>query len=67
MLNLGVEKNHIAEDIEDLVSSAFVLLATLGTFAMTNSDGLTRMMISGLKRLGVRDLEGFDPARQAKG
>ena len=66
MLTLGVEKNHIAEDSKGLVSFAFVLLATLGTFAMTNSDRLTRTVISGLKRFGVRDLEGLDPARQAK-
>ncbi|HET9523801.1 MAG TPA: cation:proton antiporter, partial [Terrimicrobiaceae bacterium] len=66
MLSLGVEKSHIAEDSKGLVSFAFVILATLGTFAMTNSDRLTRTAISGLKRFGVRDLEGLDPARQTK-
>jgi Kef-type K+ transport system membrane component KefB len=66
MLTLGVEKNHIAADSKGLVSFAFVLLAALGTFAMTNSDRLTRTVISALKRFGVRDLETFVPAKQAK-
>ena len=67
MLTLGVEKNHIAEDSKGLVSFAFVLLATLGTFAMTNSDKLTRTVISGLKRFGVRDLEVLDPGKADQG
>ena len=66
VLALGLEKNHIAPESKGLVSFAFVLLATLSTFAMMNSDQLARAAISSLKRFGVRDLDGLDPARQAE-
>ncbi|HEY5707657.1 MAG TPA: cation:proton antiporter [Terrimicrobiaceae bacterium] len=67
VLALGLEKNHIAPESKGLVSFAFVLLATLSTFAMMNSDQLARVVIAGLKRFGLRDLDGLDPTRQAKG
>jgi hypothetical protein len=62
VLALGLEKHHIAEQSKGMVSFAFVLLATLSTFAMMNSNGLARVMIGSLKRFGVRDLDGLDPA-----
>ena len=64
VLALGLEKNHIALESKGLVSFAFVLLATLSTFAMMNSDWLTRVSVSSLKRFGFRDLDGLDSARR---
>ena len=66
VLALGLEENHIAPESKGLVSFAFVLLATLSTFAMMNSDWLTRAVISSVKRLGLRDLDVLDPARRAE-
>lgn len=65
VLALGLEKGHIAPESKGLVSIAFVLLATLSTFAMVKSDRLTRVMILWLKRFGIRDLDHLGPARQA--
>jgi len=66
VMALGLEENHIALESRGPVSFAFVLLATLSTFGMMKSDRLARAMISGLKRIGLRDLDGIDPARQAE-
>ena len=66
VLALGLEEEHIAPESKGLVSFAFVLLATLSTFAMMNSDWLTRVVISSVKRFGLRDLDVLDPTRQAE-
>lgn len=57
VLALGLEKNHISAQSEGMVSFAFVVLATLSTFAMMKSDPLTRTLIPVLKRCGFRDLD----------
>jgi Kef-type K+ transport system membrane component KefB len=58
VLALGLEKNHLSSPATSgFVSVAFVLLATLSTFGMTQSDPLTRWLIPQLKRLGLRDLD----------
>jgi hypothetical protein len=66
VMALGLEENHIAAESKGLVSFAFALLAALSTFGMMKSDELTRVMISGLKRVGFRDLDG-DDAKQTAG
>jgi Kef-type K+ transport system membrane component KefB len=59
VLALGLEKGHLSSPATSgFVSLAFVLLATLSTFGMTQSDPLTRWLIPRLKRLGLRDLDG---------
>jgi len=57
LLALGLESGHIDERTSGMVSFAFVILATLSTFAMVQSDPLTRTLTRWLKRLGFRDLD----------
>lgn len=57
VLALGLQEQHIDEGSKGFVSFAFVLLATLSTFAMVKSDGLTRFTIPLLKKIGLRDLD----------
>lgn len=57
LLAIGLHDKHVSERTGGMVSFAFVVLATLSTFAMTQSDPLTRTLIRGLKRLGLRDLD----------
>ncbi len=57
VLALGLQEKHIDEGSKGFVSFAFVLLATLSTFAMMKSDGLTRFAIPLLKKIGLRDLD----------
>jgi Kef-type K+ transport system membrane component KefB len=57
LLALGLQDKHISEQTSGMVSFAFVVLAALSTFAMTQSDPLTRRLIGWLKRLGLHDLD----------
>ncbi|HEY5892103.1 MAG TPA: cation:proton antiporter [Chthoniobacterales bacterium] len=57
VLDLGVQSHHVSNDTKGMVSFAFVLLATLSTFGMVQSDRLTRFCIPWLKRIGLRDLD----------
>ncbi len=57
VLALGLEKNQVTPESKGMVSFAFVVLATLSTFAMMKSDRLTRAAIPWLKRAGLRDLD----------
>ncbi|MFZ4597058.1 MAG: cation:proton antiporter [Terrimicrobiaceae bacterium] len=57
LLSLGLEKGHISTGTSGMASFAFVLLATLSTFAMVQSDSLTRFLTRWLKSLGLRDLD----------
>ena len=66
VMALGLEEHHIAPETKGLVSFAFVLLATVSTFGITKSDGLTRVLISTLKRTGLRDLDTFGPTRKTE-
>ena len=62
VMALGLEEHHIAPESKSLVSFAFVLLAALSTFGIAKSDELARVLISGLKRSGFRDLDAIGPA-----
>ena len=64
VLALGVQKGHISEESKGMVSFAFVLLATLSTLAMVNSDSLTRRIMPLLKQRGLRDLDADQAAVQ---
>ena len=57
VMALGLEEHHITDQSKGLVSFAFVLLATLSTFAIMKSDRLIRFSIPVLKRFGFRDLD----------
>ena len=57
LMTLGVAAQHVSPDIKNAVSFAFVILAVLSTFAMTNSDWIARQAVRALKRLGLRDLD----------
>ena len=57
LLALGVEDKHISEQTSGMVSFAFVVLAVLSTFAMTQSDPLTRQLTAWLKRFRLHDLD----------
>lgn len=58
LMTLGVAAQHISPDIKNSVSFAFVFLAVLSTFAMTNSDWIARQVVRLLKGFGLRDLDG---------
>lgn len=57
VLQTGIAANHISKDTSSAASFAFVILAVLSTFAMVQSDRLTRGIIPLLKRIGLRDLD----------
>ncbi len=57
LLELGLEKHHIAAGTQGMVSFAFVVLAALSTFAMMQSDPASRALTRLLKRIGFRDLD----------
>ncbi len=65
VLALGLSARHVTGETKDIVSFAFVVLATLSTFAMTKSDSLTRFLIPVLKRFGLRDLDAAESAESA--
>lgn len=57
LMQLGVAAGHISADSKSAVSFAFVMLAVLSTFAMTNSDRIARYAVRALKGMGLRDLD----------
>jgi hypothetical protein len=57
VLQTGIAANHITKATSSAASFAFVILAVLSTFAMVQSDQITRRAIPLLKRLGLRDLD----------
>jgi len=57
VLQTGIAANHITKGTSSAASFAFVILAVLSTFAMVQSDQITRRAIPLLKRLGLRDLD----------
>lgn len=63
VLGVGITAGHISTETSSAASFAFVLLAVLSTFVMTQSDPITRSTIAILKRLGLRDLDHNDEAR----
>jgi voltage-gated potassium channel Kch len=57
LIQVGVVAGQTSTQAASAASLAFVILAVLSTFAMTNSDQITRALIGPLKRLGFRDLD----------
>jgi len=60
VLGVGITAQHISTETSSAASFAFVLLAVLSTFVMTQSDGIVRSLIGFLKRIGLRDLDHKD-------
>ncbi len=57
VLQTGIAANHITKETSSAASFAFVILAVLSTFAMMQSDRITRRAIPVFKRFGLRDLD----------
>jgi len=57
LIQVGVAAGQTSVPVASAASLAFVILAVLSTFAMTQSDPFTRALIGPLKRLGFRDLD----------
>jgi Kef-type K+ transport system membrane component KefB len=57
LIQVGVAAGQTSAQAASAASLAFVVLAVLSTFAMTQSDAITRALIGPLKRLGFRDLD----------
>lgn len=68
ILKLGLDKGHLSRpETAGIASIAFVILATLGTFAMTRSDSFVRASIPWLKRRGLTDLDDSTTQFHARG
>src|SRR5688500_1556175 len=57
LIQVGVAAGQISAHAASAASLAFVILAVLSTFAIMQSDSITRALIGPLKRLGFRDLD----------
>ena len=57
LMQLGFAAGHVTVETKNATSFAFVILAVASTFAMTNSNRISRPTVRLLKRLGVRDLD----------
>jgi Kef-type K+ transport system membrane component KefB/voltage-gated potassium channel Kch len=57
LIQVGVAAGQTSTQAASAASLAFVILAVLSTFAMMQSDSITRALIDPLKRLGFRDLD----------
>lgn len=57
VIQVGVLARHVSTETANAASFAFVILAVLSTFLMTQNDPVTRWAIGPLKRLGLRDLD----------
>jgi Kef-type K+ transport system membrane component KefB len=57
VIQTGVVAGHIGMRTANAASFAFVILAVLSTFAMTQSDRIVRFAIAAMKRIGLRDLD----------
>lgn len=57
LIQVGVLAGQTSTQAASAASLAFVILAVASTFAMTQSDSITRALIGPLKRLGFRDLD----------
>ena len=67
VLRVGVSAGHISGETSSAASVAFVILAVISTFVMTQSDPITRSSIGILKRLGLRDLDHKDETAHGDG
>ena len=57
LMQLGLASGHVSVESKTAVSVAFVIMAVLSTFAITNSNRISRPAVRLLKRLGLRDLD----------
>ena len=57
LMQLGFTAGHVTVETKNATSFAFVILAVLSTFAITNSNRISRPTVRLLKRLGLRDLD----------
>ncbi|NNM71683.1 cation:proton antiporter [Enterovirga aerilata] len=57
LMQLGFAAGHVTVETKNATSFAFVILAVLSTFAMTNSNRISRPTVRLLKGLGLRDLD----------
>ncbi len=57
LMQLGALAGHISPETRGAVSFAFVILATISTFAMARSDSIARALTISLKKTGLRDLD----------
>ncbi len=57
LMQLGLAAGHVSAETKTATSVAFVILAVISTFAMTNSNRISRLVVKGLKRVGLDDLD----------
>ena len=67
LMQLGVASGHTSPEVKNAVSFAFVLLAVLSTFAMTNSDAITRHVVRLATSFGLKDLDRQPGAEEPDG
>ena len=65
LIQVGVISGQTTPAVASAASFAFVLLAVISTFMMVQSDTLSRAGVSGLKRIGFRDLDHKHDAAEA--
>jgi Kef-type K+ transport system membrane component KefB len=66
LMQLGFAAGHVTVETKNATSFAFVLLAVLSTFAITNSNRISRPTVRLLKRFGLRDLDAGADEGEAK-
>lgn len=67
LMTLGVAAGHVSADIKNAASFAFVILAVVSTFAMTNSDPIARWLTGRMKAAGLRDLDSASRPAEEEG
>ena len=67
ILALGVAAHHIDKSVMGIAAYAFVLLGVGSTYAIVESDRLVISLITLLKRLGLRDLDGGESGERHSG
>ncbi len=68
ILALGMQAHHLANpSTTGMVALAFVFLATISTFGMTKSYGISRRVVPWLKKRGLRDLDHTGDDAHAEG
>jgi Kef-type K+ transport system membrane component KefB len=66
LMQLGFAAGHVTLETKNAASFAFVILAVLSTFAMTNSNRISRPTVRLLKRMGLRDLDAATEEAEAR-
>lgn len=57
LIQVGVQAGQTTPESASAASFAFVVMAVMSTFMMSNSDQLVRQAVTLLKRIGIRDLD----------